>query len=205
MIGHATKIGMTRLFIQGKSVPVTAIRFGNSKVVQTKTVEKDGYDAVQVGTFSRKNNKNSSKSTVGHSKKHNQNEVTFRVLKEFRDVSLAGDQKEFTIADFIEGDELILTGKIKGRGFTGVVKRYGFRGQPKSHGHDHERAPGSIGAAWPQRVNKGTKMAGRSGGINETLRNVKVVAVDNEKNLIFVRGSIPGNNGNCLKIKKIIK
>lgn len=204
MIGFAKKIGMTRLFMNGKSMPVTVIRFGDSQLVQTKIADKDGYDAVQMGAFPRKNSSKISKAIQGHTKKHTEKDVTFRILEEFRDVD-PGEKKSFGIDDFSEGDEINVTGIIKGRGFTGVVKRYGFRGQPKSHGHDHERAVGSIGAAWPQRVNKGIKMAGRSGNNTKTLRSVNIVSIDVDKKLIFVKGSLPGSNGTYLKVKKIIK
>ncbi len=200
MFGFALKVGMTRLFKDGSSIPVTAVRFGNSTIVQTKTKDKDGYDAVQIGSFGKKT---TNKAKTGHVKKHAGTDKTFAQLEEFRGVD-AGDKKSFSIRDFAEGDLLNVSGYTKGRGFTGVVKRYGFSGQPKSHGHDHERAVGSIGASWPQRVNKGTKMAGRNGNEKETLRSAQVVAIDQEKNLIFIKGSLPGSNGSFLKIKKVV-
>lgn len=202
-IGFAKKVGMTRIFIDSKSVPVTVIEISPSYVLQTKTIEKDGYQAVQIGANKRKKR---TKAAQGHINKY-QNDIDSGLssIAEFKDFELEADKLEFNIADFQESDTLNLTAVVKGRGFAGVVKRHGFRGQPASHGHDHKRAPGSIGSRWPQRVDKGKKMAGRMGGNTITLTQVKIVAKDADNNLLFVKGSIPGPNGGILKLRKVNK
>ena len=202
MIGFAKKIGMTRLFIDGKSTVVTSLVFENSYVVQTKKLEVDGYSAVQVGAYNKSSAKSIS-SAKGHSKKHNNQDVQYLQLSEFRDFKLPENKVQFNINDFKEGDILDVTGVTIGRGFAGVVKRHGFGGQPASHGHDHVRAPGSIGSRWPQRVGIGKKMAGRMGTETRTLKNVKILAIDIENSLIFVNGSVQGANKSILKIKKV--
>lgn len=200
MIGFAKKIGMTRLFIDGASVPVTALLYDTQTVVQRKTQDKDGYTAVQIAADPRKKG---SKARLGHAKKHSGKEQDYRLYGEFKKVEVADDKSEFTIQDFAEGDSIDISGTTIGRGFAGAVKRYGFKGQPASHGHDHERAVGSIGQRYPQRTIKGKKMAGRMGGISSTLHGVPVVAIDAEENLIFVKGSLPGANSSFLKIQKV--
>lgn len=200
-VGFAKKIGMTRIFIDQKAVPVTALEFGETVVVQTKTKEKDGYEAVQLGAFPRKSKK-TPKSITGHIKKHSDVENNgFYCLKEFGS-DLVGDKTKITIEDFEVGSHFDVCGTTKGHGFTGVVKRHGFAGQPASHGHDHERAPGSIGSRWPQMTVKGKKMAGHDGNTKNTVKNLKVVAVDKEQGLIFVAGSVPGPNSGYLSIAK---
>ena len=201
MIGFAIKVGMTRLFIEGMSIPVTAVKFGQSKLVQKKTADKDGYDAVQIGSFKKKS---VSKAEQGHIKKHAKSDTPFAVLEEFKGVEI-GDQSDFSVRDFVVGDLVEVSGSTKGRGFTGAVKRYGFAGQPKSHGHYHERAVGSIGAGWPQRVSKGKKMAGHSGNAKLTMRKVKIMAIDEERGLLYLKGSMPGSNSGYLKVKKVSK
>jgi large subunit ribosomal protein L3 len=202
MIGFATKIGMTRLFFEGKSVATTALVFEDSHVIQSKTTEKDGYSAVQIGAIKKSKNKSIS-SAKGHVKKHANLDQQFIKLTEFRDVSAPEDKKVFNILDFQVGDLVDITGITIGRGFAGVVKRHGFGGQPASHGHDHVRAAGSIGSRWPQRVGIGKKMAGRMGTETRTLKNVKIIAVDQENKLLFVQGSVQGANKAILKIKKV--
>jgi large subunit ribosomal protein L3 len=202
MIGFAKKIGMTRLFVDGKHRSVTAIQFGPNTVVQTKSLAKDGYSAVQVGGFQKTK---SSSALTGHVKKHTGLDKNFLVMEEFRDVEISEDKKSFIISDFASGDLLDITGTTIGRGFAGVVKRYGFGGQPKSHGHDHERAAGSIGSRWPQRVDRGKKMAGHMGNVKKTLKHVEILAIDTENNLLFVNGSVQGANQAILKIRKVTK
>ena len=200
MIGFAKKIGMTQLFIDGKATPVTSIQVAESFVLQKKTADKEGYDAVQVGAFRKKSGNQAS---LGHSKKHLESEQTFGEIAEFKGVDIA-DKKKFNVRDFAEGDSLSITAYSRGLGFTGGVKRWGFRGQPASHGHDHERAVGSIGAGGVQRVFPGTKMAGRKGKDKFTLNGQKIVAVDYANNLLFINGSLPGNNKGVLKIAKAV-
>jgi len=198
-LGFARKIGMTRLFVDGKSVPVTVLQFSKSYVVQTKTTDKDGYYAVQVGSQPKRK---STKPLSGHIKKYTELDTEFQFLSEFKDINVDADKKFFTAEDFSESDLLDITGISTGRGFAGVVKRHGFAGQPASHGHDHERAPGSIGSRWPQRVVKGRRMAGHMGASQVTLKKVKLVAIDTQNQLLFVNGSVPGSNSSFLKLQK---
>ena len=198
-VGYAKKIGMTRLFIEGKAVPVTVIQFNKSFVIQKKTTAIDGYKSIQIGSVTKKS---TTKPLLGHINKYIKGSSGYRFISEFRDVIVDDTKKYFDIADFADGDELNVSGQVIGRGFTGVVKRHGFHGQPKSHGHDHERAPGSIGSRWPQRTVIGKKMAGHTGTNTLTLRKVKIVAIDKDQSLIFVRGSLPGSNSNYFKVRK---
>lgn len=180
------KIEMTQQFIGDQVVPVTIISAGPCVITQVKG-EKDGYHAIQVGYDNTA--KRLSKSVLGHLKDLGK----FRVLKEFR---VSGDferGKRFTVGMFKPGDHISVTSTSKGKGFQGVVKRHKFHGSPKTHGHkDQERMPGSIGAGGVQRVFKGRRMAGRMGGEQTTIHNLEIVAVDEEKNLLYVRGSVPG-------------
>jgi len=197
MFGFAKKIGMTRLFIDGKHTPVTVLQFPKNAVVQVKTVEKEGYTSFQVGVAKKRG----TKATAGHAKKHAESDSAFLHLSEIRG-EVPANKKVFTIADFAEKDTLKITGRTIGRGTTGVMKRHGFGGQPASHGHDHKRAVGSIGAQQPQRVTPGTKMAGRSGNEARSLQ-ASVVAIDAENELLFVAGSIPGANSKYVKVQKV--
>ncbi len=197
MLGFAKKIGMTRLFVNGQSIPVTAINYGQHVILQSKTVDKDGYNAIQVAAFPQKN---PTKPLLGHIKKYKEDATTgYHCLEEFDGYT---ELETPNLEQFIIGDRIDITGTTKGKGFTGVMKRHGFHGQPASHGHDHKRAPGSIGSRWPQRVPAGKKMAGRSGGETCTIKKAEILAIDSENSLIFVRGSIPGANSNYLKIEK---
>jgi large subunit ribosomal protein L3 len=202
MIGFAKKIGMTRLFVEGKSVAVTSLVFENSYLVQSKVVDKDGYTAVQIGAYKKSQGKSNS-AAKGHVKKHADKDIQFIKLTEFRNIVVPQDKTIFNINDFQVGDTLDITGITIGRGFAGVVKRHGFGGQPASHGHDHVRAAGSIGSRWPQRVGIGKKMAGRMGTQTRTLKKVSIVAIDHENKLLFVQGSVQGANKSILKIKKV--
>lgn len=202
MIGFAKKIGMTRLFIDGINTPVTSVKVADSYVLQQKNIDKDGYQAVQLASYKKKS---LNKAAQGHVKKNGGLTLSFGVVSEFKDIDLEEGKGKFSVKDFSEGDILSVSGKTKGLGFTGVVKRYGFRGQPASHGHDHERAVGSIGDGGAQRVFPGTKMAGRKGSDQKTLNDVAIVAVDYDKNLLFLRGSLPGPNSAVLKLRKVNK
>jgi large subunit ribosomal protein L3 len=197
MIAFAKKIGMTRLFLNGAAVPVTVIQVQDSVVTQVKTVQSDGYNAIQLAS-SLKSNKQASSGQLGHSKKAGLDNA-FKYIGEFT-ANIEDGKTNFGITDFHLGDILSITGNTIGRGFTGAVKRWGFAGQPASHGHDHVRAVGSIGARWPQRVPKGKKMAGRTGNSQKTLNGVKVLAVDIENSLLFVNGSLPGANSGIYKV-----
>lgn len=188
------KLGMTQLFTEeGVLVPVTLIQAGPCPVVQVKTAETDGYNAVQLG-FGERKEKHSTRATRGHAAKA-ELEAAPAVLREFRVEDADGYEpgQQVTVEQFEVGQRVKVTGTTKGRGFQGVVKRHGFRGRPASHGHPRSRTPGSIGPGTnPSRVIKGRKMAGQMGNKRHTTRNLRVERVDAERNLIFLRGSVPG-------------
>lgn len=193
------KIGMTQLFLEnGDCVPATAIEAGPCTVTQVKTTAHDGYEAVQLG-FGE--SKRLTKAQKGHLKELG----TFPVLHEFRSAGEAslGDRVEVTMLS--EGDMVKISGRSKGRGFAGGVRRYHFRGGPKTHGQsDRHRAPGSVGAGtFPGRVLKGKKMAGHMGSRRVTALNLKVEMVDAERNILFVRGAVPGANGEVVIVEKV--
>lgn len=187
---------MTQVFQEdGTAVPATIVESGGCVVVQVRTKEKDGYEAAQIG-FGEK--KKINKPMKGHLKDIG----NFRYLKEFKikggDFS-AGDKIEVNV--FKPGDFVKVSSVSKAKGFQGVVKRHGFAGGPASHGHKHNlRAPGSIGSTWPQRVIKGMRMAGRMGGEMVSVRNLKIVKIDEENKLIAVSGAIPGRKGILVEI-----
>ncbi|MGB9848082.1 MAG: 50S ribosomal protein L3 [Minisyncoccia bacterium] len=194
----AQKIGMTEIFQNDKMIPVTVLEAGPVVVTQIKTKEKDGYCAVQVG-FGKK--KKISKALKGHLKDLG----NFKWLKEFRvDESEINNYKvgdKIDLSIFQEGEKIKISGTSKSKGFQGVVKRHGFHGGPKTHGQKNRlRAPGSIGATHPQHVPKGRKMAGRMGGERITLKNVKIAKIINDKNIICVKGAVPGKKGDLVEI-----
>mgnify|MGYP006290162791 CR=1 FL=1 len=199
------KLGMTRLFDEsGNAYAATVVEAGPCYVTQLKTVEKDGYQAVQVG-YQDKKGKHATKAELGHVAEAGLK--PFRILKEFRDFESQEPLEkgaEIKVDIFHEGENVNVTGVSKGRGFAGVVKRHGFGGGPKTHGQsDRLRAPGSIGqSSWPSRVIKGIKMGGRMGGKNVTVRNVKILKVDAENNILIVKGAIPGANKGIVFIRK---
>ncbi len=200
MVGFAQKLGMTRLFLDGRVVPVTVVKMPRNNVAQIKTKDKDGYEAVQICAFPKKTKL---KPIIGHFKKYTGEEQAYHCVGEFK-VVLPEGKKFLDVSDFNLDDRLKISGKSVGKGFAGVVKRHGFRGQPKSHGHDHNRAPGSIGARTdPGRVFKGMRMAGHQGNSQVTVTGLRIVAIDSEQGLIFVNGSVPGANKSFLKIQKI--
>ncbi|MBU2082143.1 50S ribosomal protein L3 [Patescibacteria group bacterium] len=192
------KLGMTQIFKEDKVIPVTLIESGLNFVTQVKTKEKDGYAAVQVGFGARKE-KNIKKPQRGHLK----DVGNLRWLREFRlDSTDLKRGEEVKISDFSAGDKITAVAISKGKGFQGVVKRHGFHGGPKSHGQkDKLRAPGSIGASWPQFTIKGMKMAGRMGSDKMTIKNLEVVEIDEENNIIAVKGAIPGRRGTLVMLK----
>ena len=196
------KIGMTRFFDEtGASVPATLIEAGPCTVVQIKTEKRDGYNAVQLG-FIEKKEKRLNKPQLGHFKRINV--APQRILREFRDFDTEvkeGDQIRVDV--FSVGDEVKISGLSKGRGFAGVVKRHNFGGGPKSHGQsDRLRAPGSIGqSAYPKRVFKGMKMGGRMGNERNSIRNLKVLKVVPDRNLILVKGGVPGARNSIVEIR----
>lgn len=193
------KIGMSQVFDKtGKVVPVTMVQAGPCLVTQVKTGEKDKYNAVQLG-YGRK--KKQTKPLSGHLK----DLENFRYLREIRtgksDLK-RGDEIKAEV--FKEGDHVKIIGTSKGKGFQGVVKRHNFSGGPASHGHRHVlRRPGSIGGGYPQHVRKGMKMAGRMGAEQVTVKKTPVVSVDTAKNIMAVKGPIPGHKGSLIIIKEV--
>jgi len=196
------KIGMTRIFDEGgNTIPVTVLQVGPCFVTQIKTVEKDGYEAVQIG-FDEKKPKNLNKSIAGHLNKAGVKPL--RRLKEFQNFAntelKVGDEIKADL--FKPGEVVKITGTSKGRGFAGVVKRHHFRGGPVSHGQsDRLRAPGSLGqSSYPSRVYKGILMAGQMGNKKNSVLNLLIVKVDPEQNLLFVKGAIPGARNSFVEI-----
>jgi len=198
------KVGMTQIFDDnGNVIPVTVIQAGPCYVTQVRSSDRDGYVAVQLG-FEETKPQRLTRGQLGHLKRNSL--PALRVLREFRIKNGEVDVEEGQEikADVFEiGERIDVIGKSKGRGFTGTIKRHGFHRQPKTHGQsDRERAPGSIGAnTFPARTFKGQKMAGRSGNVRITAENLEVVVVDSERNLLAVRGSVPGVNGGIVVLK----
>jgi large subunit ribosomal protein L3 len=190
------KVKMSQIFDkEGNVIPVTIVEAGPCYVTQLKTKEKDGYEAVQVG-FEKLKEKKITKS---------KQKKPFRYLKEFRD-----DPKnyqlgqEINVSIFKEGDLISVSGVSKGKGFQGGVKRWGFSGRPSTHGTKHEeRTLGSVGASTPSRVIKGKKMPGRTGGERVTIKNLEIVKIEPEKNLLYIKGAVPGSRGSLLEIKSV--
>lgn len=198
------KIGMTSIYDEnGKNLPCTVIEAGPCVVTQLKTNEVDGYSAVQLG-FTDKNEKHTTKAEAGHFKKSKSSAK--QKLIEFQDFDQdlnLGDN--ITVEHFAEGEFVDVSGTSKGKGFQGVVKRHGFAGVGQAtHGqHNRLRAPGSIGAAsYPARVFKGMKMAGRMGNETITVQNLKVIKVVSEKNILVLKGCIPGHKNSYVIIRK---
>ena len=198
------KIGMTSIFDDnGKNIPCTVIEAGPCVVTQVRTEEVDGYEAVQLG-FDDKAEKNATKAEIGHAKKAGTS-VKRKVVEfqGFDEEYKLGDK--ITVEHFIEGEFVDVTGTSKGKGFQGVVKRHGFGGVGQAtHGqHNRLRAPGSIGAAsYPARVFKGMRMAGRMGGETVKVQNLRVLKVVPEKNLLVVKGAVPGHKNAYVTIQK---
>ena len=200
------KVGMTQIFSEtGELVPVTVIQADPNVVLQVKTVEADGYSAVQLG-YDDKREILSNKPAQGHVKKANT--APKRFIREIRDAEL-GDVEvgnEIKVDTFAEGDIVDVTGTSKGKGFQGVVKRHGFSQGPMSHGSRHHRTPGSIGmATHPGKVFKGKKMAGRKGGEQVTVQNLEIVRVDTERNVLLVKGNVPGAKKSLVIIESAVK
>ena len=197
------KVGMTQVFDgEGRVIPVTVVEAGPCIIVQKKTVAKDGYEAVQVAYLPEKP-KHVSKPLAGHFAKAQV--APMRHLEEMRLHSAAeyGVGQTLTVSLFAEGEEVVVTGTSKGRGFQGGVKRWGYRGGAKTHGSMFYRAPGSIGASsFPSRVFKGHHMPGRMGGARVTIRGLRVVRSDPSRNLLLIRGAVPGPQGGLLAVRK---
>lgn len=199
------KIGMTNLYSNdGKTIPVTIVEAGPCPVVEVRTMEKDGYEAVQLG-FGEKKEKHVNKPEMGNFKKKNLSPLKF--LKEFENFDInsvkIGDVIKADL--FTEGEKVKIVGTSKGKGFQGVVKRHNFGGVGgRTHGqHNRQRSPGSIGASsYPSRVFKGTRMAGRLGGTQVSVKNSQIIKIDLEKNLVFVKGAVPGAVNSIVEIRK---
>mgnify|MGYP002795107005 CR=1 FL=1 len=198
------KIGMTSLFDEnGKNIPCTVIEAGPCVVTQVRTLEVDGYKALQLG-FDDKTAKSSNKALDGHFKKAG-TPAKKKVIEfqEFEDAHKLGDQ--LTVDLFIEGEFVDVSAISKGKGFQGVVKRHGFRGVgDATHGqHNRMRAPGSVGAAsFPAKVFKGVRMAGRMGNDRVKVKNLQIIKVLSDRNLILVKGAVPGHKGSIVTIEK---
>ena len=200
------KVGMTQIFDEkGNVIPVTVIEAGPCVVAQVKTVETDGYNAIQLG-YGEIKDKHINKPEAGHfakaklaNKKH---------LREFRLDSVEGITvgTELTVTEFAEGDRLDIQGTTKGKGFQGVIKRHGQHRGPMGHGSMYHRRPGSMGpTSTPGRVFKGKRLPGHMGMEQVTIQNLEIVSVDLDKNVILVKGSVPGPKGAILKIKTSVK
>ena len=195
------KVGMTQIFNdEGLAIPVTVIKVDETVVTQVKTVETDGYNAIQVGTIPAKE-KHLTKAEIGHFKKNSLN--NYRHLQEFRVENpqdyKVGDKIELSVLDNVE--KVDVTGKSIGKGFQGTVKRWNFGRGPMAHGSKNHREPGSIGAGTtPSRVIKGKRMAGNMGNERVTISKLKLVRVDAENNIVLIKGSVPGCEGRLVTI-----
>lgn len=198
------KIGMTQLFEEsGRVVPVTVIEAGPCPVVQVKTPEREGYSAVQIG-FSEQKPSRMTKALQGHYKKAGVSPR--RVLTEMRvdDASQYAPGDNVDVSAFEGVETVSVTGVTKGRGFAGTVRRHGFHIGRRTHGNSSHREPGSVGAcATPSRIFKGKRMPGRMGGVQRTARNLKLVQIDKENNLLFIRGSVPGANNGVVVVRTV--
>ncbi len=195
----ATKENMTQIFdTEGRVTPVTVLSAGPITVTQVKDEAKDGYKALQVG-YGKRKEKRTSKALKGHFKDLG----PFQYVREF--IPQEGNHNVGDVIDvsvFTPGDEIVVTGISKGKGFQSVIKRHGFKGGPRSHGQKHsEREPGSIGGGLRNKVPKGMRMAGRMGGERISVKNLKVVSVDAENNLLFVSGAVPGRRGTLIEVR----
>lgn len=201
-----TKIGMTQIFDEdGKVIPVTVVQSGPCVVTQKKTMETDGYEAVQVG-YGEVREKSLNKPQKGHFEKANT--AAKKHLREFRldDCSAYNVGDEIKADIFAAGDKIDVTGISKGHGFAGPMKRWGMHRGPMSHGSKSHRVSGSMGmCSYPGRVMKGKKLPGHMGVVKVTVQNLEVVKVDAEQNLILVKGAVPGNKGGLVTIRNSVK
>ena len=197
------KVGMTQIFdAEGKAIPVTVIEATPCKVVQVKTEERDGYAALQIG-FGAVRPKLVNKPKAGHFKKAGIEPL--RYLREVPADEEAAVGSEITVDIFSEKEYVDVTGISRGKGFAGGIKRWNFGRGPMSHGSKYHRGPGSLGATGPARVFKGRKLPGHYGNTRVTVQNLEVVKVDPEKNLLVIKGSVPGVRGSLLYIKKAVR
>ena len=194
------KIGMSQHFSAGELIPVTVILAGPCTVVQKKTAERDGYESVQLAFEEEKKEGRMTKALAGHFKKSNVK--PHRFLREFRTGEYEQGQV-VTVEIFNKGERISVSGVSKGKGFAGVMKRHKFAGGPGGHGSMFNRAPGSIGSsAWPSRVWPGKKLPGHMGAVNKTIKNIEIIDVRPDQNLLFVRGAVPGGDNGLVLIYK---
>ena len=199
------KIGMTQVFMEnGELIPVTVVEASNNVVLQKKSIETDGYEAIQLG-FEDKREKLSNKPEKGHVSKANT--APKRFIREIRGVDLEGYEvgQDVKVSIFAEGEKIDVTGISKGKGFQGAIKRHGQSRGPMAHGSRYHRRPGSMGPVAPNRVFKGKLLPGRMGGEQITVQNLEIVKVDVERNLLLVKGNVPGAKKALLKIKSAVK
>ena len=199
------KVGMTQIFTEsGELIPVTVVEATPNVVLQVKTVETDGYEAIQVG-YQDKREVLSNKPAKGHVAKANT--APKRFIKEFKNVELGEYEvgKEIKVDVFQAGDVVDVTGTTKGKGFQGAIKRHGQSRGPMSHGSRYHRRPGSMGPVAPNRVFKNKRLAGRMGGDRVTIQNLEVVKVDVERNVILIKGNIPGAKKSLIPINSAVK
>lgn len=199
------KLGMTQVFTpEGNVIPVTVIEASSNVVLQKKDVENDGYEAIQLG-YSDKKESRVNKPEAGHAKKANT--TPKRYVREIRGVDLAGYEvgQEVKVDIFAEGEFVDVTGISKGKGFQGVIKRWGQSRGPMAHGSRYHRRPGSMGSIQANRVPKGKRLPGHMGSETVTIQNLEVVKIDAERNVLLVKGSIPGPKNSFVKVKETIK
>lgn len=203
-----TKLGMTQIFDdEARSIPVTVVKAGPVRVVQIKTVENDGYNAIQIG-YGEASQSAVNQPSAGHYAKAGVAPAAHLVEIKVADPSQYSLGQEITVDELFEvGGKADVSGVSKGKGFAGVMKRHNFSGQPASHGnHKKHRAPGSIGAcATPARVFKGMKMAGRMGGEKVTTLSLEIAGVDAERGLLMLNGSVPGPKGSVVLVREAVK
>jgi large subunit ribosomal protein L3 len=199
------KLGMTQVFTpEGIVIPVTVIEAGSNVVLQKKDVENDGYEAIQIG-YSEKKEKRATKAEVGHAKKANT--TPKRYVREIRGIDLAGYEvgQEVKVDVFAEGEFVDVTGVSKGKGFQGNIKRWGQSRGPMSHGSRYHRRPGSMGSIQANRVPKGKRLPGHMGHETVTVQRLEVIRVDAERNVLLVKGAIPGPKNSFVTVKETVK
>ncbi|GAB3795797.1 50S ribosomal protein L3 [Virgibacillus kimchii] len=199
------KIGMTQLFSEtGELVPVTVIQAEPNVVLQKRTKENDGYEAIQLGFYDVKESR-SNKAEKGHAEKANT--TPKRYVREIRDANLDEYEvgQEIGVDVFEAGDKIDVTGTTKGKGFQGSIKRHNQARGPMTHGSHYHRGPGSLGAVDPMRVFKGRPLPGQMGGNQVTIQNLEIVSVDTERNLLLVKGNVPGAKKSFVKVTSAVK
>lgn len=199
------KLGMTQIFAEnGEVVPVTVIEATPNVVLQKKTKEGEGYEAIQIG-YGDKKPIQQTKPAKGHAEKANT--IPKRFVQEIRGVNTADYEigQEVKVDIFAEGDMVDVTGTSKGKGFAGVIKRHNYSRGPMSHGSHFHRSPGSLGPVDPAHVRKGKALPGRMGGEQTTIQNLEIVRIDTERNLLLVKGNIPGAKKSYVTVKSAVK